>query len=294
MNVLLTGGSGFVGRNLAAALRDRCTLFAPTHTELELLDAAAVEAFVAARRIDVVVHTAVRGGERVLEETLRMQLNLLQLADRVDRILYFGSGAEYAKARDLLKVKEEEAGAQVPADLYGLAKLVCNDMARSRKRVVNLRLFGVYGPHEGYLYKFISNAIVKNLLGLDILIQQDVVFDYLFVHDLVPVVEHFLTSTFDFADYNVTPTESISLRELATLINRAAEQPSAIEVARPGVNWQYTGDNARLRAAIPTLDFTSYADGVRRLFAFYAARRHSIDAAAVRVDDYALRCRTRQ
>lgn len=294
MNVLLTGGSGFVGRNLAEALRDRCTLFAPTHTELELLDAAAVEAFVAARRIDVIVHTAVRGGERVLEETLRMQLNLLQLADRVNRILYFGSGAEYAKTRDLVKVKEEEAGAHVPADPYGLAKLICNDMARSRKRVLNLRLFGIYGPHEGYLYKFISNAIVKNLLGLDILIQQDVVFDYLCVHDLVPVVEHFLTGTFDFVDYNVTPTESISLRELASLINRATVQPSQIEVAKPGLNWQYTGDNARLRAAMPTLCFTSYEEGVRRLFTFYAARRGAIDAAAVRQDDYAARCRTRQ
>lgn len=294
MKVLLTGGSGFIGRNLAEALRDRFTLFAPTHTELELLDAPAVASFVAARRIDVVVHAAVRGGEHVLEETLRMQLNLLQLADHVDRILYFGSGAEYAKARDLVKVKEEEAGAQIPADPYGLAKLVCNDMARSRKRVVNLRLFGVYGPHEGYLYKFISNAIVKNLLGLDILIRQDVVFDYLFVDDLVPVVEHFLTSAFEFADYNVTPTESISLRELATLINRAAEQPSAIEVATPGLNWQYTGDNARLRTALPTLHFTSYEEGVQRLFAFYAARRDSIDAAAVRQDDYAARCRTRQ
>jgi GDP-L-fucose synthase len=294
VKVLLTGGSGFVGRSLAEALRERYTLFAPTHTELELLDAAAVQAFVASRRIDVVVHTAVRGGERVLEETLRMQLNLLQLADRVDRILYFGSGAEYAKARDLVKVKEEEAGTQVPADPYGLAKLICNDMARSRKRVVNLRLFGIYGPHEGYLYKFISNAIVKNLLGLDILIRQDVVFDYLFVDDLVPVVEHFLTSTSEFADYNVTPTESISLRELATLINRAAEQPSEIEVATPGLNWEYTGANARLRAAIPTLHFTSYEEGVRRLFAFYAARHDSIDAAAVRQDDYAARCRTRQ
>ena len=294
MKVLLTGGSGFVGRNLAESLSDRFTLFAPTHRELELLNPAAVEDFVAARRIDAVVHTAVRGGERILEEALRMQLNLLQLADRVDRILYFGSGAEYAKTRDLVKVKEDEAGAQIPADPYGLAKLICNDMARSRKRVVNLRLFGVYGPHEGYLYKFISNAIVKNLLGLDILIRQDVVFDYLFVDDLVPVVEHFLTSTFDFADYNVTPTESISLRELATLINRTAEQPSGIDVGMPGLNCQYTGDNTRLRAAIPTLHFTSYEEGVRRLFAFYAARRDSIDAAAVRQDDYAVRCKTRQ
>jgi len=240
VRVLITGGSGFVGRNLAEGIKGH-EIYAPRHAELDVLDPAAVEAYVKAKRVDAIVHSAVRGGEHVLDQTLRMQASILRVHHLVDRILYFGSGAEYAKARDLRKVKEETVGENVPADPYGLAKLFCSESARSRKRVLNLRLFGVYGPYEGYLLKFISNSIVKRLLGLDLMVRQDVVFDYLWVHDLLPVVEHFLEKPFEHADYNVTPTQSISLLEIVRIIDRLIGSTGAVEVSTPGMNWEYTG-----------------------------------------------------
>ncbi len=150
-------------------------------------------------------------------------------------------GAEYGKQRDLVKVREQEVGRVVPSDAYGLAKLFCNEDARRRPRVTNLRLFGVYGPQEGYLFRFISNSIVKAILGVDLVVRQDVVFDYLHIDDLVAIVERFIQNGPGVSDVNVTPTESISLRRILAIISSAAGRPLPVAFQTEGLNFQYTG-----------------------------------------------------
>ena len=37
-NILITGGSGFIGKNLREQLQGKYNIYAPSHSELELLD----------------------------------------------------------------------------------------------------------------------------------------------------------------------------------------------------------------------------------------------------------------
>lgn len=293
MKILLTGGSGFIGRNLFEALGGRYEVFAPSHREFDVTDTAAVDRLFRERRFDAVLHAAVQGGNRVLETTLRGYWNLARQAGKVGHLFYFGSGAEYGKQRDLVKVREEEIGRVVPSDAYGLAKLFCNEDARRRPRVTNLRLFGVYGPHEGYLFRFISNSIVKTLLGMDIRVRQDVVFDYLQVADLVAIVERFLENEPDVSDLNVTPTESISLRQILAIISAAASRPLPVHFETEGLNFQYTGHNGTLQRLMPDLRFIPYEEGIHRLYSHYDERRGALDKDAVVRDDYLVRTRPR-
>ncbi|HEY3172102.1 MAG TPA: NAD-dependent epimerase/dehydratase family protein [Thermoanaerobaculia bacterium] len=293
MKLLLTGGSGFIGRNLLETLGRKHEVLAPSHRALDVTDTAAVDRIFREHRFDAVLHCAVQGGDRVFETTLRGYWNLTRHADDVGRLFYFGSGAEYGKQRDLVKVSESEIGRVVPQDAYGLAKLFCNEDARRRPRITNLRLFGVYGPHEGYLFRFISNSIVKTLLGLDIIVRQDVVFDYLYVEDLVAVVERFLETETALTDVNVTPTESISLQRILATISSVASGSSRVVFENGGFNHQYTGHNGRLLGALPDFPFTPYEVGIRRLYEHYALRRETLDRDAVLRDDFRLRCRPR-
>jgi GDP-L-fucose synthase len=181
----------------------------------------------------------------------------------------------------------------MPADPYGLAKLLCNEDARRRARITNLRLFGVYGPHEGYLFRFISNSIVKTLLEMDIVVRQDVVFDYLYIEDLVRVVARFLEQDPDLSDVNLTPTESISLRQVLATISSVSSSRPRVRFETDGLNYQYTGDNGRLLEALPDFRFLSYEEGIRRLYEHYASRRETLDRDAVVRDDYFVRSRPR-
>jgi nucleoside-diphosphate-sugar epimerase len=294
MKILLTGGSGFIGTNLRKALGAAHQIVAPTHRELDVTDTNAVDEAFRKERYDAVIHAAVAGGEMVTENIVRGFWNIARNADKVDRVLYFGSGAEYGKHRDLVKIREEEIGSEVPRDGYGLAKLLCNDFARRSRNITNLRLFGIYGPHEGYLFKFISNSVAKGLLGMDLTIRQDVVFDYLWIDDLSSIVERFLERQPTHREMNVTPSESVTLSRIAGAVRSLAASPIKITYEIPAHNYEYTGSNQRLSEALPDLQFATIEKGIRELWDYYLARIDELDSAALMRDDYRRRCRTRK
>jgi len=294
VRILLTGGSGFLGRHVLEALGQDLTVFAPAHAAFDVTDDAQVDRMLREGHFDAIIHAAVQGGPTVLESTLRGYWNLSRNAKRVGRILYFGSGAEYGKHRDLIKVNEEKIGEEIPRDAYGFAKLLCNAMCRQSANVINLRLFGVYGIHEGYAAKFISNTVAKAVSGLPIVIRQNVVFDYLWIGDLMRLLRGFLQSDRTVADLNVTPTLPVSLTEIVSVVLREAQQAPEFEIETAGLNFEYTGDNSRLIQLFPGFTFTSLEEGVRQLLSHYRARMDTIDRDALAADHYRRRCAARQ
>jgi GDP-L-fucose synthase len=286
MNILLTGGSGFVGKNIYESLREKYKIYAPSSAELDLLDYHKVEEYIRKNRIKVVIHAAVRGGTDVLDSSLRMFFGILRSIDYLDKIIHFGSGAEFAKNRDMKKVKETEIGKFLPVDAYGLAKIMIQQIIHREKKIVNLRLFGIYGKYEGYIYKFISNSIVKNILHQPIKIKQNVIFDYLFIEDLIPIVTYFIENNHKYSSYNITPTKSISLTEIAATINSISTYKSKISVLHKGYNYKYTGNNLRLLKEVKNIKFTSYKNGIKQLYLYYENLRDKLNKSDIIKDAY--------
>jgi GDP-L-fucose synthase len=286
MNILLTGGTGFIGRNLDEGLKDEYKIFVPRHSDLEVTDTDAVRKYIIKNKIKVVIHTAVRGGDLVLGNTLRMFLSIYNNLDLLDKFINFGSGAEYAKTRDLKKVKETELGKFIPQDNYGLGKLICSKLSKDNKKITTLLPFGIFGPGEDYRFKFIANSIVKNLLGLPIKIKQDVIFDYLYIKDLILIMKFFLKNQKISGDFNISTTESINLSQIAKLINKNSKIPSKVTVVNKNLNFQYTGNNKKLLKTIPYLKITSYEDSIKDFYNFYKQNIETLDKDAIIRDDY--------
>ena len=295
MRVLVTGGSGFIGRNLVESLRRDHEVFAPTHAELELTDADSVRVWLKANRPDAIVHGAVKPGHRaatdlggITESNLRMFFALAGDPDLCPRMVFLSSGAVYDAPHYLPKMPETYLGEHVPADANGFSKYVAARYIESVDHVVELRPFGVFGPHEDYSIRYVSNAICRALLGLPITLRQDRRFDYVEVSDLVRVIEHFLQrprSVLEHSAYNVTPDDSVSLLDIARMVLDVSGADVPIEVGEGGAGVEYSGDNARLRVEMPGLGLTSLPESVRHLCEWYAARIDDIDRAAV-VADY--------
>lgn len=64
MQILLTGGSGLLGTEL---LKLETDLLAPTHAELDITDAAAVEDYIASHKPDIILHAAAMTSNRAVE-----------------------------------------------------------------------------------------------------------------------------------------------------------------------------------------------------------------------------------
>ncbi|MDO8804024.1 MAG: NAD-dependent epimerase/dehydratase family protein [Elusimicrobiota bacterium] len=301
--VLVSGASGFVGRSLAEYLPGRgYEVHSFTHRTLDLLDEAAVAEKLGSLNPDVVLHCAAAGGSRktgydagstdVVSKNLRMFFNLARSLKPGMRMLTMGSGAEYDKRHSLPKIPEDRFDSHVPADDYGYAKYVISKYIEKTDNITCLRIFGLYGKYEDYSYKFISNAIVKNLLGLPIVINQNVKFDYLWIDDFCALVGRFLEKEPASRHYNVTPSESADLLSLADAVNSAAKSKSEVKVLSPGLNAEYTGSNLRLLGELGGFNFTSYESGVKQLYAYYAARLGELDLETVRKDPFIKLCKT--
>lgn len=302
-HVLITGAGGFVGRNLSEHLAGRYQVYPLRHRELDLLNDAAVADFFARNPVDVVLHCAVVGGSRltnydsgstdIVEKNLRMFINLQRCLPTQAHMIHFGSGAEYSKPYYRSKMSESYFDTHVPEDAYGFAKYAISRLIGTQDRVTCLRIFGLYGKYEDYRYKFISNAIVKNLLGLPIVINQNVVFDYLFVEDFVRIVEQLLERRPTQRFYNITPTESVDLLTVARLINQAGAFQSEIRILNDGMNAEYSGDNSQLLAELDGYEFTSYATGVAKLHQYYRSVLDTLDVDTIRQDPFLQYCQPR-
>ena len=294
--VLVTGGSGFIGRNLREQLADEFTVLSPRHAELELLDEEAVEQYLRAHRADFVVHSAVKPGHRnaadpsgQVQANTRMFFNLARLAGRYERMVFLSSGAVYDQRHYQPKMPEEYFDTHVPADELGFSKYVCAQyVARAKgvgaQRIVELRPFGVFGKYEDWEIRFLSNAICKTLFDLPVTLRQNRRFDYLCVDDLVAVVRHFLRHEGSHKAYNVTPDASIELLTLAEKVVALSGKKLPIIVAAEGLGVEYSGDNRRLRGEMPDLRLTPLDEALAHLYEWYADHRPLIRREALLVD----------
>lgn len=269
---MLTGSGGFIGKNLKEYLSGKYNLLTPRSYELNLCDADAVKAYFAQNEIDFIIHCGSTGGARgiadrdtTIEDNLAMVENLLAAKREDVRVILFGSGAMYDKSRALHKVKESEIGKVIPSDLYGKSKMLIAQKIKDRKDVLCLNIFACYGYGEKE-NRFPSFAINCAINQKPIEINQNVVFDYLFVEDMERIIEHFIENVPQDNIINITPTQSISLREIAEIVNSFVQKPVEIIVKNPVMNNEYTGDNSLLLKNFPELKFMDMQTGLEKLY----------------------------
>ena len=290
--ILLTGGSGFIGKNIRESfLATKYNILAPSSKELNLADEDSVDAYFKKHQIDVVIHAAVKPGHRNAKDTsnlfytnTRMFFNLERHKDEYEKMIVLGSGAIYDMRNYRPKMKEDEWKDYIPADEHGYCKYVCEKVIENSHNIYDLRIFGIFGKYEDYAIRFISNAICKTLFNLPITIKQNRKFDYLYIDDLMPVLDWFINHTPQYHSYNITPDSSISLYELAETIRNLSNKDLPIVVTQERLGLEYSGDNSRIKEEFQDFKTAPIEDSIRRLIIWYTANIDHLDINNLIID----------
>jgi len=296
MNIFITGANGFVGSHLKDYISNKYityTLFVPSSKELDLINECEVDKYILTNKIDIIIHLANRGGGRdtidmknITEYNLKVFFNIVKHQNSVKKIISFGSGAEYSKDKPIINAKEEDYWITQPEDEYGLYKSITSKYIEKSDNITQLRIFGAYGEYENYRYKFISNAIVKNILNLPIVINKNVYFDYIYIDDLVKMIDWFIHNEAKEKIYNTTTGKKIDLLTLANLVNEASEFKSEIVVLNSGLNNEYTSSNRRILKELGNFNFTSHREAIIKMREYFISNIDKLDKDIIINDPY--------
>lgn len=296
MNIFITGSSGFIGTHLKEYLLEKhqgYRLFTPSSQELNLVDEGSVDKYIISNKIDIIIHLANRGGGRdtsdmknITEYNLRIFFNIVKHEKNVKKIISFGSGAEYGKHKPIIDAREEDYLNEQPFDEYGLYKSITSKYIEKSSNIVQLRIFGAYGEYENYRFKFISNAIVKNLLHLPLVINKNVYFDYIYIDDLVKMIDWFMANEAKEKIYNVTTGKKVDLVSLATLVNETSDFKSDIRILKDGLNNEYTSSNDRVLKELGDFKFTSHRDAIIKMREYFRYNIDTLDKEMILNDPY--------
>lgn len=286
MRILITGASGFVGRNVKEYLENKLDLeiYAPSSKVLDCIDEIAVRKYLTQYNFDVVLHFAVYGdgidrskdGTKVLEYNLRMFLNFANCSTLFGKMIYTGSGAEYDKRYDISMAGEDEIGKTIPIDQYGLMKYIIGKIIDESNNIYNLRLFGIFGKYEYWQTKFISNLCCKAIKGLPLSIRQNCKFDYLWIGDFCRMLERFIyIKEPTYHTYNAVRGKPIELVTLANMIQNISD--NKIFICRKGYANEYTASNKRIIREIPDFEYTDMRESIKALFDYYLEHNNDID-----------------
>jgi UDP-glucose 4-epimerase len=245
MKILITGGSGFIARNLIKHLTE-FDVTVTTRKQLDLLDKRSVDLFFTDKEFDVVIHTAIEGGNRLINDrpnvvydNLTMFFNLMYHKHKFNKLINFGSGAELDRSEHITN-SDSDINNKFPLEPYGMSKNIIARITKDTPGCYNLRIFAVFGEDE-LDRRFIKNNIKNYINKRPIIISQDKTMSFIYIEDLITIIKYYITDDKLNKEYNCVYNITYTLSQIAEIINNLSNYKVPIKIIETGEGLSYIG-----------------------------------------------------
>lgn len=239
--ILVLGSSGFIGENLVRELAATPI----TRKEVDLLDFNSVKSLIKKHKPEIIINCASNPdvnltgfNNKACIENISIFENLYRVKGEVDKIICFGSGAEFDRSYSIDSAQEESVFLTLPKDHYGLSKnIIARSIQRDNTNLYNLRLFGCFHQSES------ETRLLKQVLKGGLIIS-DRYFDYFWLNDLFTVVKHYIKNKNLPKDINLVYNNKLTIEKFINLFAEIKGIELEFSVQKSGKN--YTGCSNKL------------------------------------------------
>ena len=209
MNILITGGNGYLAKSINHYLKHKYNITTITRQDFDLCDPDATSEWFRGRYFDVVLHTAIVGGNRlhkdddiIIHKNTEMFNNLLFNKSRFNKLISFGSGAEIFQY----------------GTPYGISKNRIASIIRKTENLYNLRIFAAFDENE-LSTRFIKANILRYINKEPMIIHSDKVMDFIYMSDFIEIVKYYIETPNPAKTTNCSYSTKYTLTNIVNYIN---------------------------------------------------------------------------
>lgn len=294
MKILVTGGSGMVGRELLKLIPNA---YCPSSAELDLTNHVAVKDYLSATLFDYVVHLAAHVGslhDNIINRTQYFDKNVLMntiitkcaYESGVKNFLGILSTCIYPDNITSFPIEEAMLHEGAPhADLmsYAYAKRSHAIQLTAYKESFNVNynylipcnLYGlISGSHKGRSH-YVNDLIYKIICAKKNEAEHITLFgdgsplrQFMYAGDLAHVIKRYVFEGHD-GSFNVAPNSNLSVDKIARIALKAcdAEYLSIkYDPSKPNGQFRKDVDTKALMEAMPEIQFLDLASGIKKIY----------------------------
>lgn len=243
-SILITGSNGFIAKNIASKLSNHDVTLT-NRTNLNPLNADEVDSFFKDKYFDIVLHTAIKGGSRLVEDESNfvyqnclMHFNILRNNKNYAKYISFGSGAELDRANNI--TESTNCFTSLPLDPYGMSKLLILKSGEVFDNFYSVRIFNVFNEHE-LPTRMIKSNILRYINKEKIIIHQDKFMDFMYFDDFMKIINFYIENNNCPKTINCSYKNKYLLSDIASIINNLSDYKVDIEIQDNNLGNSYIG-----------------------------------------------------
>ena len=295
-NVLVTGGTGLVGKHLNDILPDAVYV---SSKDYNLLDYRQVRVMMDDYKPSVVIHLAARVGGIMdnikypvdyLEENILINTNVLKVCHEfsVEKVIAILSTCIYPDKVENYPMVEKDLfnGPPTPTNFsYGFAKRCMaahidsyvKQYDKKWNYLIPCNLYGEYDKYEEHNSHFVS-ALIKKIYEADDEIELwgtgKPLRQFMYGGDLAKVIKYIIDNGV-MGNFNVAPNWVYSINEIANITKKACGKDELVvnyDNTKPDGQFRKDVDSSKLLSVLKNFQFTKLEEGVKKVYDNFSKR----------------------